>query len=78
MKKLWKFITESNHWKHLVGGFAVGLLSFSGVWSALYTSAVAASCLEFKDKCWGGKWDWIDWSFTVFGGVLAAGLILLF
>lgn len=26
-----------------------------------------ASALELKDRLWGGKWDWIDWSLTVAG-----------
>lgn len=26
-----------------------------------------ASALELKDKLWGGKWDWIDWSLTIAG-----------
>ena len=35
-------------------------------------AAVAASCLELKDKLKGGLWDWIDWSLTVIGGILSA------
>jgi len=26
-----------------------------------------AAALELKDKLWGGKWDWIDWSLTIAG-----------
>jgi hypothetical protein len=28
-----------------------------------------ASALEFKDKQWGGRWDWKDWWCTMLGGV---------
>lgn len=69
-KKIGNFVMESNHYKHAIGGFIVGLLGL-GMYGALYASIVAASCLEFKDKAHGGKWDWIDWGFTVFGGIIA-------
>ncbi len=39
------FLRESNRWKHLLGGFLIGLLGMHPV-VALYASAVAASCLE--------------------------------
>ena len=38
----------------------------------LYSSVVAASCLELKDKLKGGYWDWIDWIMTAVGGGIAA------
>ena len=26
--------------------------------------------MEFKDKQWGGKWDWGDWLCTMLGGLV--------
>lgn len=71
MKKLIKWLSESNRWKHLVGGAALMLISpnlLSGSWGVL----VGASALEFKDSQWGGKWDWIDWSMTLLGGLIGS------
>ncbi len=76
MKKIFKFLKESNRGKHIVGGLLVGLAALSP-WTAIYSSVVAASCLELKDKLKGGYWDWIDWGLTVAGGLLT-GLLWLF
>ena len=71
MKKIIAFITKSNHLYHFMGGFLVSWLA-STAYDAVYASIVAASCLEFKDKHHGGVWDWVDWAFTMAGGVLGA------
>lgn len=71
MNKIIEFLKQSNRYKHLIGGLLVGILAFTP-WTALYAAAVAASCLELKDKLKGGLWDWIDWSLTVIGGILSA------
>lgn len=73
MGKVIEFLRLSSRYKHLLGGFAVGLFAL-GVYPALYSSVVAASCLELKDKLHGGVWDWIDWLITIVGGGLAAML----
>ena len=26
--------------------------------------------MEFKDKQWGGKWDWLDIAATLIGGLI--------
>ena len=70
MKKLLDFLKESNHYKHLIGGFVISILSLSA-FNAIYSAIVAASCLELKDKLHGGKWDWIDWLLTVLGGAIS-------
>ena len=67
MNKIIEFLKQSNRYKHLIGGLLVGILAFTP-WTALYAAAVAASCLELKDKLR----DWIDWSLTVIGGILSA------
>ena len=77
MGRVIDFLRESNRCKHLLGGFLIGLLGMHPV-VALYASAVAAFCLELKDKQHGGCWDWIDWGLTVLGGAFAALLWLFF
>jgi len=29
-----------------------------------------ATGMEFKDRQWGGKWDWLDWLATMLGGLI--------
>ncbi len=69
MKKVIKWLKESNRWKHLVGGCVIGLASDDAYCAALAGGGIA-SALEFKDKSWGGKWDWIDWGLTIAGVVV--------
>ena len=68
------WILESNRDKHLLYAIPVGL-----VFTILCVLGVASG-LEFKDKQWGGKWDWLDWLATMIGGLigqLAQLLIIL-
>ncbi|MFI3293750.1 MAG: hypothetical protein SNI70_09565 [Rikenellaceae bacterium] len=67
--KILDWFKESSRWKHAVGGFVIGVSSDSNYCAAL-SSLVAAGCLEYKDKAWGGEWDWIDFGLTVAGGVV--------
>ncbi len=71
MNKILSFLKQSNRYKHLIGGLLVGLAALNP-WCALYSSVVAASSLELKDKLKGGYWDWLDWIMTVIGGSIAA------
>lgn len=71
MNKIISFLRKSNHYKHLIGGFAVGMLAFNP-WAALYAGTIAASCLEFKDAVYGNKWDWTDWAVTIAGALVAS------
>jgi len=57
------WITESNRWKHLLYAIPIGL-----VFTILCVLGVAAG-MEFKDKQWGGKWDWLDFFATILGGI---------
>lgn len=66
------WFTESNRWKHLVGGIAIGLLS-DGLYCAALAGIGVASALELKDKLWGGQWDWIDWTLTIAGVAIGYG-----
>lgn len=70
MNKIISFLKKSNRYKHLVGGFMVGLCAMSP-WTAIYSAIVAASCLELKDRLHGCPWDWTDWLCTVLGGFIA-------
>jgi len=62
---------ESNRWKHFVGGFVLGLVL------TIISPVTAAGCLEFKDRQWGGKFDWLDFWCTVAGGILGQGVQVL-
>lgn len=68
MKKIIEWLSASNRWKHLVGGFLIGFGS-DDWYCTLYSSAGVAVALELKDKMWGGQWDWTDLSLTVIGAV---------
>lgn len=64
----WK---ASNRWKHLVyaipGGAVLG-------WE--FTVGLAVG-MEFKDKLWGGKPDFIDYILTCVGGLIGWGVMRL-
>lgn len=76
MDKIILFLKTSNRYKHLIGGFLVGIFALDA-WTALYAAIVAASCLELKDVLHGCRWDWIDWIITAIGGGIAALIWLL-
>lgn len=76
MGKVKDFFKASNHWRHFVGGIGVGLCA-NDVYCAAYAGLGIASALEFKDKSWGGEWDWVDWSLTVVGVAIGQGISLL-
>ena len=81
LKKILNWFKESNRWKHLLGGIIIGLGSNS-IYCAVYVGLGISSALELKDKLWGGKWDWIDWTLTVvgvaIGYLIRIGIITLF
>lgn len=66
--KMIEWLRQSNRWKHLAGGFILGIIPPCYV-TGLYGGVVAASALEFKDKSYGNKWDWTDWGITVAGTI---------
>ena len=68
MKKVWNWLKESNRIKHLAGGVFIGLLA-NDYSHSLFGSVIAATCLEYKDRAYGGKWDWIDYGLTVLGSL---------
>lgn len=76
MNKIKDWFNKSNRWKHLVDGVIIGLGS-DDLYCAGYTGIGVASALEFKDKSWGGKWDWIDWSLTISGVIIGYSIRVL-
>lgn len=70
-KKMW--IMQSNRWKHLLGGFAIGA-ACSCFYDALIASAATGAAMEWKDRSWGGKFDWADLACTLAGGAIGGGL----
>lgn len=65
------WITESNRWKHMVGGFALGLVL------TFLCALGAAGGMEFKDYQWGGKPDVLDFVATCIGGAIGQALQVL-
>lgn len=59
---------QSNRWKHLLYGFLAALIA-----GFAFTCGAAAG-MEFKDRAWGGKWDWIDFGLTVAGALVGAAI----
>lgn len=62
------WITESNRLKHFAYAIPVGFFFTE------YCVLGLASGMEFKDKSWGGKWDWLDWTATMLGGLIGQAL----
>ena len=63
-----KWLKESNRTKHLLYAIPIGLV---------FTILAVLGCafgMEFKDKQYGGKFDWLDIAATMIGG--AVGQIL--
>ena len=61
---------ESNRWKHFTWGILTGLLTI------MFTLGIATG-LEVKDYMYEKNFDWIDWSFTVLGGVIGQCIVLI-
>lgn len=40
-------------------------------------SAGLAAGMEFKDRAWGGKWDWLDIAATLIGGLIGQAIQIL-
>lgn len=76
MNKFFSFFAASNRYKYLIGGFIVAAPAGS-FYTAIYAAAVAASCLELKDRLYGNLWDWLDWLCTLLGGSIAALMFYL-
>lgn len=58
------WIKESNRRKHLLYAIPIGL-----IFSILAVLGCAFG-MEFKDKQYGGKFDWLDIAATMIGGTI--------
>ncbi len=67
--KIKTWLGLSNRYKHLIGGFLIGLFAINW-YCALYTGCGVAGAMEMKDKLWGGEFDWTDFWCTVVGAIL--------
>lgn len=60
---------ESNRWKHLLGGFIIGLFA-DGWYCAIYTGFCVGAALELKDKLYGNEFDYVDCLITLVGSAV--------
>lgn len=67
--------TDKTRWQHFGWAIPIG---------AVFTILCVLGCasgMEFKDRQWGGKWDWCDWACTMLGGLVGqtfqAAVVLL-
>lgn len=69
---MFKWLKVSNRNKHfkyaILPGFLFTILCVLGL----------ASGMEFKDKQYGNKWDWLDWLATMLGGMVGQALQIVF
>ena len=65
------WITESNRLKHFLYAVPIGF-----IFTILCVLGIATG-MEFKDKQWGGKFDWLDWLATMIGGSIGQVLQLI-
>ena len=68
------WLKESNRTKHLLYAIPIGFIL------TILTVIGCAFGMEFKDKQYGGSFDWLDISATIIGGLIGQilQLILLF
>lgn len=66
-----KWLRESNRPRHVLYGFIGSLIG-----TLLFSIGLAIG-KEYGDKTWGGKFDWLDISATLIGGVVGQIVQLL-
>lgn len=59
---------DKTRWQHFAYAIPIGL-----VFTILCVLGVASG-MEFKDKQWGGRWDWKDWICTILGGLVGQAI----
>ena len=62
------WINESNRMKHLLYGIPAGALL-----TILFAAGLAAG-MEFKDRSYGNKWDWLDIAASLIGGLIGQAI----
>ena len=55
---------DKTRWQHFGWAIPIG-----AVLTSLCVLGVASG-MEFKDRQWGGRWDWLDWLCTMLGGLV--------
>lgn len=65
------WITESNRDKHLLYAIPSAFIG-----TILFAAGLTVG-MEFKDKQWGGKFDWLDLIATLIGGIIGQILQIL-
>lgn len=85
MSKFVDFLKDSHHWQHILIGFIASLVVFllymvmkSLGWAvilsigiiAVYSAFIGGAAMEFKDKAYGNKFDFVDLFCTVAGGLI--------
>lgn len=81
---MWK----SNRGKHLIAGaliyavvlslcFVLNVQYVRGTIIALTATLIAACAVEYKDKLWGGKFDWLDVAATILAPVIVSAILLI-
>lgn len=58
------WLKESNRIKHLLYAIPIGFIC------TILAVIGCAFGMEFKDKQWGGKFDWLDIAATMIGGAI--------
>ena len=58
------WLKESNRTKHLLYAIPIGFIC------TILAVLGCAFGMEFKDKQWGGKFDWLDIAATIIGGAI--------
>lgn len=66
-----KWFLEINRPKHFIYAIPSAFLL-----TILFAAGLAVG-MEFKDKQYGGKWDWLDLIATIMGGIIGQLLQLL-
>lgn len=59
---------DSNRDKHFLYAIPCGLLG-----TILFAAGIATG-MEFKDKLYGNKFDWLDWTATMLGGLVGQAI----
>lgn len=66
------WLNESNRPKHFKYAIPIG-----AIFTILCVLGIATG-LEFKDKEYGNKFDWLDWVATMLGGIIGQLIQLIF
>lgn len=66
------WLNENNRISHFFLAIPIGLFL------TILCVLGVASGMEFKDKQYGGEWDWKDWGATMLGGLIGQIVTLLF